>query len=515
MSTHKSKTIPVKKKKEGTVYSPNPDDTSSIETKEALTQPYTNYNIMLRPISADLMFARWEVDRMAVSSRINPTSMNTLFNGIFPRDSKCKGCLGEGGMPYVKRNSCIGCQLLTRLFVPGEEGHTRSLTIKCGKEEGKKLYISYVRSELDLLNGYTESFRAKEYGTKILSKLDQIASCEKGFPLRIETTRTFCTKSKLSNYIAVSCMLEAEMKTVDMPGIPIFKWIYECKNGYITVENNIAAKGNLTSVLNHSDIMQGPKNARVMRPGVARLILSQVMMNLSFLSHYDFTHGEPSSRSLWFVNTPCTMKYDGIRLESPFTLHILPTAFSSMTLHTTEGLTRVYCSGGFTPQEADVRLVPKINFLSHLRKPSSITPCNPTLSKCMANPLLKEFEAVRIIFYRINDGEFFDHYTNNLGIALFPSSFDAYSFFVALMTQISFQAAVLNNTDLKQIWQDLWKEEEYTAVMLELRALTTFSTTSSVEPTYIMIRDMLCKFYLRCDGLQYIWGALKSLSAIG
>ena len=507
----------------GTIFSPNPESNLSDVSKKVLRLSYNDFNLILCPISADLLLERWCYDRNEVSSRILPENISSVFEDVFPSDKNCKGCLGEGGTPYVLRNSCIGCQLLTRLFRAGKEGHSKTLTIQTGKEEGKIMYISYIPSSVDSLIGYEESKVSKEYGNKIFNSIDSMLTCEKGFPLRVDTTHTFVTTSKLSNYIVISCMLEAEMKAAEMPSLPIFRWVYECNNGTIMVENHFN-KGNLKNILKYSDfcIKNIPSNLDqvkcVLKPDVARLILSQIVMNLAFLSNYDFTHGEPSMNSIVIINEPCSMKYDNIRLESPFTIHLVPTSFSSMTIKSSKGLIRNYCSNGFTPSIADIRLISKIKFMSHLRKSDNhdIEPCSP-IRRCTnakVNPTLIEFKKLRVMSYKIIDGEVFDTYTNNMGIALFPSSFDTYAFFVGLMVEESFRYSILSDTNLNKIWQNLWVDEEYNNIMADINKLSIFYKEKDTTPSYIMIRDVLVKYYLRCDGLYYIWEALKTLSSI-
>lgn len=508
----------------GTIFSPIPENNSTNECKDLLRQSYNNVNITTMPISADSLLERWCYDRNQVSVHIASSHIGSIFQDVFPLDRNCKGCLGEGGIPHIMRSSCIGCQLLSRLFIAGKEGHTRPITIQTGKNQGKILYISYIPSSLDSLSGYMESKLPKEYGSKILSSLDQMLSCERGFPLRVGTTQTFHTNSKLSNYITISCMIEAEMKAANMPGLPLFRWVYECKNGAIMVESNIPNKGTLKNVLKYPDFLslnspqkraENPISNKSLRSDVARLILSQIIMNLAFLSNYDFTHGEPSMHSIIIINEPCTMKYDNIRLESPFTVHLIPTAHSSMTINSGGTLIRTYCSDGFVPVTADIRLISKIKFMSHLRKNEVATPCSP-VKRCAnkINPTLIEFKSIRVMSYKITDGDVFDNYTNRLGIALFPSSFDAYAFFVSLMVEAPFCDSILKDTNLNKIWQNLWIETEYNNVMEDISKLNKFLMETGSSPSYIMIRDILAKYYLRCDGLYYIWEALKKLSYI-
>jgi hypothetical protein len=496
-------------KKTTTTFSPLPSQDSKQESKDVLRQPYTNFDILSQPVSADMLIERWSFDRSEISNHIDENYLPNLFSEVFPDDRECKGCLGEGGLPYILRNSCIACQLLTRLFSPGEEGHTRTVTIQTGSNQGKNYYVSFISSSLDSLSPYNYTTNAKDYGGKILSKLNDMLICEKGFSSRIKDTKTYSTKSRLSNYITASCIIEAEMKAADMPGIPIFRWIYGCKNGSVMVEEDISERGTLNNITKYKSFMNS--NRTRLKSDVARLVLSQVAMNLSFLSNYDFTHGKPSLESIVISNEPCSMKYDGIRLESPFTIHIVPSEYTNMTINVADNLIRTYCSANFVPEAADLRLISNFKFASHLRKSEGVTVCSPvkrTADKKI-NPTLRDFKSIRVMSYKLGEGDSYDIYTNNLGIALFPASFDIYAFFVSLMLVEQFYLAVIEDVELKKIWTHMWIEQEYNDVMIELHNLKKTNSTS-----YSSIRNMLSKFYLRCDGLMYVWESLKCLSSI-
>ena len=76
------------------------------------------------------------------------------------------------------------------------------------------------------------------------------------------------------------------------------------------------------------------------------------------------------------------------------------------------------------------------------------------------------------------------------------------------MTIEQFYQTVLFDNDLKKIWSNMWLEEEYHNVMEEIHHM------KGINVSYYTIKNILSKFYLRCDGLIYIWEALKNLSAI-
>ncbi len=506
------KISPVKKKKDKQKI--NVDSSICyIETKHIENKSYYDHNITLGPISSQDFFKRWSDDRKKLSDNVEINTVNNIFDSVFLRDRACKGCLGTGKRPYVLSESCTGCQLLSRLFKRGEEGKNKTITIQGGEMYGRELVIRHYPYSLDNLSFYEEETYSKEYGIRTLESLHHMSSCEQGYSTRIVNTTTYGTNSFISNYILISCILEQEMKLSEIPGIPIFRFAYECGDGVILIDEKIANYGNLDILTKHSEYTKSPvptstaTRIRSLKSDVASLLLMQLVMNLSFLNNYDFTHGEPSLNSIVVTKELCEMKYEHIKLECPFTLHIIPSGFSSMTININDDLLRFFYKGNLEPSLSHLSEISKIHFKVDLGDTTVSQVCVPSQTN---KNLCDNYKSKRILTYNIGNTNTFDLYTRNMGIALFPSSFDTYAFFVSFMAEEAFYQAVINDEILIKIWKSIWREDEYENVMFELVSLRKYHLEHHVNPNYFMIKKFLSKFYLRCDGLQFLWGMLKT-----
>lgn len=503
-------TAPIKKveKKESFSLSSKSDKKSHIHEKS-----YSDHNIIYGSISSSDLFDRWEEDRNKMSDIVNSHTILDIFTGIFPKDTQCKGCLDINKRPYHIHYSCIGCQLIGRLFKRGEETRNKFLCILAGDVMGRELYIKHISHSLDTLQPYKEENYSKEYGMLILHKLHHMNSCEQGYSTRIINTRTFGTTSYISNYILIASILEQEMNLAKLPGVPFFRWIYECSDGLVLIEEKIGTKGSLDILAKHADYTKSPvptstsSKIRSLRPDVAQLLLMQIVMNLCFLNNYDFTHGEPSLHSIIITKEACVMKYENIKLECPFSVHIIPSGNSSMTINVNDELIRIFHKSIFELTPIHLNEINKIEFKVNLGITVEPSICIPTDSfMCDA------YKNRRVLYYKIGNSNVFDLYTSHMGIALFPSSFDTYAFFVALMVEESYYQTILHDDNLLKIWKSMWRSDEYDFVMSELSLLRKLHSETHTPPQYGMIRNMLGKLYLRCDGLHFLWQMLKNIS---
>ncbi len=520
MAAPSPKIIPIKlkkTKKKGTIFSPNPEDESSEEGHYIIKKSYCDHNILYGPTSSGSLFERWNEDRKKVSDLATEENISDIFKTIFPKDTLCKSHLGTDGRHYMISQSCSGCQFISRLFKRGEEGRNKHLVVQAGEMAGKELFISHISYSIASLDPYIEQSFSREYGIRSLKSLHHMQICEHGYSTRINRTKTYGTTSPISNYIAISCILEQEMKNLDLPSLPMFRWMYECSDGIVMVEEKIGNKGNLDILSKHSDYTKSPtptstvSKIRPLRIDVCRLLLMQLAINLSFMNNYDFTHGAPCLNKIIITKEPSMIKYDSIKLESPFTLHIIPSEYSSITISTREELIRL-----FYKSKSDINLtqlsdVLKINFQVSLGSTYSPKVCLP-FNENVTDNMCEKYKSMRILSYKIGSTNSFDIYTREMGIALFPSSFDTYAFLVSLMVEESFYQALINDDDLNKIWTSIWLPDDFPSVMKELAILRKFSSEKHTCPDYSMIREMLGKFYLRCDGLHFLWQSLKNLT---
>jgi hypothetical protein len=500
------------KSKNGNIFSPSPEAAAPESKEHIMSRPYSDHNILYGPSSSGILLSRWEFDRHRISLMVNSKQLSDIFKEALPIDRDCRGCLGSGGRPYVMRLSCVGCHLVGRLLKRGEIGKNKIITIQGGEASGKQLHISHQSYSITSLSAYTEDYYPQQYGTYLLKTLNNIVSCEKGYRSRVARTRTFETTSLISNYIAISCILEHEMRLFQLPGLPIFRWAYECGDGVVVINEHLVPD-ETPDFFSDPDFLyanNGADELPTLDAEVAKLLLMQLTMNLVFLNNYDFTHGDPSLANVIITREPCTMKYDSIRLESPFTVHIIPGGASSITLNSGDELIRVYCSGVVKLIEPDVAELIKIQIQVELAADDDSRPaCGPSAG---AESACAKYERLKIVRYKIGTTTAFDRYVKHMGVALFPSSFDAYAFFLALMSENSFYYAVIRTPKLYQIWRRMWRNDEFDSLTQQLTSLRQQRASSGRRVPYHSIRLLLYQFYLRCDGLEFLWAALKNLA---
>jgi hypothetical protein len=491
--------------KRGTIFSPNPNRRSNKTNDHIEGKSYDDHSILHGSVSSDSLFRRWKKDRVKLNSKIKFDKISTIFDVVFPIDRKCKGCLGVSKRPHTLRSSCVGCNLLTRLFERGNESRDCEVSIKTGRNKDKVLSLNHIPYSVDFFSNYEEKFYAKFYGVKVFDTLSGIGSCEQSYASRIGKTRTFATSSLISNYIVISSVLQQEMSISEMPGIPTFKWAYECEDGVTVVEEKLGESGSLSVLESNDRYMRDDKE---LRSDVTRLILTQLCMNLLFLNNYDFTHGSPSLESIIISPEPCEIEYGSIQLAAPFTVHINPSGYSSMTVGVEDEILRLFYNRT-SPNANDIQAISKIDMKASLENKLTFEPCIVGDGK---SSMCSKYISSRVLSYKIGRDKSFDFYTKQLGIALFPSSFDTYAFFLSLMVEESFNNSVRSDKGLNKIWESMWQPDELEKLKKSVEELKRFKIKTGKTPTYPMIRETLFSFHLRCDGLKFLWNSLKNLS---
>jgi hypothetical protein len=77
------------------------------------------------------------------------------------------------------------------------------------------------------------------------------------------------------------------------------------------------------------------------------------------------------------------------------------------------------------------------------------------------------------------------------------SSYDLYSFIVALMAEPCFYGSVMSDVNMKTFWAGLWHPLEFSDVTVAVEKL------QSTMPTSKNLLSVLAGFTLRCDALTY------------
>jgi hypothetical protein len=432
-----------------TIYSPAPK--SDVKKEDfILGKSYSNFNITKGSSNSDTLIRKWDEDRKITSSDLNIRA--------FPIDKKCMGTIGTK-FPHSVRNSCTSCILIQRLFARGEEDINKLLVIQSGINKGLKLYISFTHYLIDNMSDY--QLNNNEY--------KNISYC--------------------SNYFIISCLMEHEMKKFKMPGLPIFVWAYGCGTGVITINKQLDNIFTQVIEKKHNGSLNVLKKVHKIK-NPATLILMQLCINLLFLAKYSFSHGNPSLKNLIITNKKSDIKYENYVLKTPFTLHIIPSGNSSMK----------------SENKLLYHKKPKknIKLKSYLENTPNCLCVNMKDKDCeIKTRLLKQYSNVRVVYFKINTLEYFrSDAKTELNV---NTSWDLYSFLIALMANKIFYNNVISDPLLHNVWKSMWHKSEYNDVLTELLSLQNHENVS-----YIMISNMLCKFHLKLTGLDFLWRMLET-----
>ena len=115
------------------------------------------------------------------------------------------------------------------------------------------------------------------------------------------------------------------------------------------------------------------------------------------------------------------------------------------------------------------------------------------------------------IYFRIpvqaEDRKSYLHF-NRMGVPLYGSSFDFYRTILLFMMNPTFYHIVVGDKDLRQVWVDMWRKNNYQ--LIEKRLLEFHATEYGKNPDYnARIMEMLTIVYLQCRIVGEIWSKLK------
>ena len=129
-------------------------------------------------LSANDIINKWKEDRYLLARSVINKNNNTLDNifNEFPDNEICtitKGVARSGG--------CIGCILVSRLFINGTISFDKPFEIKTGIYEGKNLILRSFE-KFGSLKHYSINTEPILIGSKIIEEQSLMQVCETSFP---------------------------------------------------------------------------------------------------------------------------------------------------------------------------------------------------------------------------------------------------------------------------------------------------------------------------------------------
>lgn len=476
------------------------------------TSKYNHSRCFTELNSADDILDRVRLDRSLVFKnmrKFTPVEELDPFDEIFSVDEKCLCQGGWGARPYVNKQFCAGCEMMRRISKGIKIPEDSILTIESG------CYVGNSYSIVSCENIFIPYIRTKEYenlSNVLIDKITKMNLYDPIFKEINERTFYYSTISPITNYIAISIVLQNKMHKYKIPTTPLFEWSYQCgKNTYILETYPNMGFGTFHNILESQDYSKGPRsptarksNAMSISSNTIVFILKQLVSTLHFLAKYSFVHGNPNIRHLAFTKKTCYYKYDGVEISAPLTLHLIPSNDSSITLENDNGEYYRLLNSGY------VKNIKEYPNVIEKYEPFVGDKIYSSGSIPSIIPVMEELEQNLIYGYKIGAcKDIFQDLITQKGIPLMHTSFDIYMFMFSLLTEECFFASFSEHNGLMDIWKNMFKFSEYDDVMEDLKVLRNKESEESI--TFEEILTVFSKYTFRSDALKYLWESIKTV----
>lgn len=450
-------------------------------------EPFISYNHPTCEnalLTADSIIKQWKLDRYKISKNVISNPEN-VWNGIpFTEDCTCT-IRNNVNELNTDQTVCIGCKTLRKICEKNNICYEKTFRVLVGSFRGMNLNAIRI-SNSRVFSNYQICDKPIEVGRHIMDRHSLMGVCESSFSSFMQNSVFYkYMGSKIGHQLIVSFLMQSEMKKIQMLNIPSPRWVYSCNNTVNLVREVADYFG---TQLN--EIYESRRDSY----SITKSIFIQLVAILHFLNEYAFTHGEPIIDYLQFFIRNHDFSYNGLEFNSPIVLVINPSGSASLSIKNKLGNNiRIYHPGNEIEQRYEIWDLINLEIKPVLSLSSTSGSCYIRESTSVnVNPCEASYLSKRVVTYKINhDYDMFKKYVNTLGVPLFYSSFDLYSFLCELMKIEKFRLDVIQNESLLNIWKQLWIPEELNDVMTNLNDLN------------------LINYHLRCDALNVIWESLK------
>jgi hypothetical protein len=364
-----------------------------------------NFKKMLQeePFSADQILDQWRADRRLLSKNITSKGLIDPTSKII---SKCTECKCEVIKPSPARGVCYGCRLTSRLYTNG----LITLNTPAGIQAGKYQPMALIsRLYLDSHNS----------GYELLPDKSQKIFKSKG--------------SKVEHYAIICSFLEHEMLKDNILCVPTFKWLWDCCNNYVVVEECSTFGVGISKALYYE--FKHEKHP-------LRSIIGQLLIALKYLSRFMFSFGSPTIDRLSFGLQATSYQYEGIKINSNIILRIIPSSSSTL---------------GILDEEDIIRII----------------------SSDEAQPKLEDIVDLTENFYIIKS-PLFRNYIDTGGNPYFNSSYNLYSLLVELISNEYFNLYLKQDIKLMDVLSSIFNVKDFN-VLIEGGDISTFNWLQDKE----------------------------------
>jgi hypothetical protein len=459
---------------------------------------YKSQDCLLYLCSADEILNRFKYDSILMFNNIRKGNYD--LTKVYIKEDNCLCNIGLGKRPRVNTHKCNACSMLRSLCPKNKLPEDRRIEIQVGKYEGKKIEVMEFD---DIFLPYERNTENENKFIQILSKENLFSLLDDSLIKLYKNVKFYNTKSYITNYALTCIFLNNKMSKYKLPNLIPFDWVYSCNNKvrivkpvyykYTHINDIELLNRNLKSPTAQTKI--SPLNEKAV---VA--IVKQLTVILHFYNKYSFIHGRPSIEYINFNNNHCSYKYGDIIIDSPLTLSIEPSLYTSIGFENDFGeiirlnsnkTTHYISSLSYPVEKIDINVSPI---------PRSV-PDNNSI------PLIQDLRNHFVYCYKIgNNISNFLVLQTYYGIPLVQGSFDFYCFIICLLFEDSFYTTFMENENLKNIWYGMWKSSEYNKMSSELLILKTKD-----DLNYEDIVKFLSQYYLRIDIIKYFYDCMTQI----
>ena len=460
---------------------------------------YTEYESIYNLCSADDIINRIKYDSILAFKNIRQGILD--LNLTYVNDESCMCDLGRAKRPYVNKYTCNACQIIRRITEDVKIDKSNIINILTGRYEGKSFKVLE----------YDETFETYEYNETLNLVNREYAKMEYNLNLLEDNyynlykkTKCKATKSNITNYIISSIFINNKMIKYKLPNLILFDWTFYCGDKTKvckTTHFKFMELNNLHSLSKNLKSATAQVKICPLNDTVVLEILKQLIVILHFLSKYAFIHGRPCIEYLQFTNKPCVYKYGDIQVESPVTLHLDPSLYTSLTYETDDGeFIRMKSINQFSLNSELINFpIESVDIMVNYKPKNTVDNYNI--------PLITDLRNHLVYCYKVgNKLDKLISLHTSFGVPILQSSFEFYCFLISLLCEDSFYTTFIENHKLRTIWYSLWKESEYEKVNNDLLKL---KTKDVIE--YEDITSFVSQYYLRSDSLKHFWECMSSL----
>ncbi len=403
--------------------------------------------------------------------------------------------------------SCPQCKNMKRLldFKTNEIG--KPFFIECGSRAGCQLIVT----QECLAKLYIIKETPPKTVAKILNSeyIDDLNRCSAGCNTDICTIKNYNKINYLgldpyTNNVLINWVINNRMMELNIPNIINMEIGFVCgNNGYCLYEHcDIGRLRHLQEYPDYLDHSCRPSPTATaddkiaISKDVVKGIIMQLFATLHALKEFDFSHGNPCSRTLLLKSDPCSYMYDGVHVECPLTIKLCDFHQSGITVNNN----RLYNKSVVADESISRRSYKPI------LESTQITKFEFDNKGVIINP-------EKVSIYRLkNPSGYYEEsivfmYIKHLGLPLYQTSFDAYCYMISLMSDRSFYTTVMNDESMYSMWRNMWLPDEFSKVQEMVRKLHDIpDPVTKVE----LVIKYLAGYGLRCDMIDHGWNMIKT-----